>query len=300
MAQSDGPWTVERVLTWTRGYFDRKKLDSPRLSAELVLSHVLGLPRIKLYTNYQQPLTEPELSQLRDLVKRAGEEEPIAYLTRRAHFFNLEFDVSPAVLIPRPDTETLVEQVMTLMRHTPGFETPRILDLCTGSGAIAVAIAFHAKSSQVIATDISPDALVVAKQNVEKHQLADRVTLLEGDLYAALDQHVDKTAFDIITANPPYIASDQMPGLPRNVRDYEPHLALHGGPDGLDPHRRILAGATADRLRPGGRVLLEIAFDQHDTAMEMIAGYDAFADARVLRDHAGNPRVLTATRKEGQ
>ncbi len=300
MAQSDGPWTVERVLTWTRGFFERKQLDSPRLSAELILAHVLGLPRIKLYTNYQQPLTETELTQLRDLVKRAGEEEPIGYLTRKAHFFNLEFDVSPAVLIPRPDTETLVEQVMNLMRHTAGFETPRILDLCTGSGAIAIAIAFHAKSAQLLATDISPDALAIAKQNVEKHQLADRVTLLQGDLYEALDAHVDKTAFDIITANPPYISTSQMQQLPRNVGGYEPHLALHGGSDGLDPHRQILQGATADRLRAGGRVLLEIAFDQHEAALEMISKYDDFTDARVLRDHAGNPRVLTAARKEGR
>ncbi len=298
MPQPDGPWTVERVLTWTRGYFERKQLDSPRLSAELIIAHVLDLPRIKLYTNYLQPLTDAELARLRELVKRAGEEEPIGYLTGRAHFFSLEFDVGPGVLIPRPDTETLVEQVMSLIKHTPGFESPRVLDLCTGSGAIAIAIAYHAKTSQVVATDISDHAIAIARKNIDRHQLADRVTLLQGDLYGALDQYIDKTPFDIIAANPPYIATPQMQSLPRNVRDYEPHLALDGGPDGLDPHRRILQGAT-DRLRAGGRILLEIAFDQQDAAMETISKYDAFTDAKVLRDHAGHPRVLAATRRDG-
>ncbi len=296
MAETDGPWTVERVLNWTRGFFERKQLDSPRLCAELIIAHVLDLSRIKLYTNYSQPLTDEQLKTLRDLVKRAGDEEPIGYLTGKAHFFSLEFDIAPGVLIPRPDTETLVEQVMGLIQHTPGFEAPRILDLCTGSGAIAIAIAKHVAATQVVATDISEKAIAIAKHNIDKHQLADRVTLLQGDLYEALSQHVDKTAFDIITANPPYIATVQMSQLPKNVRDYEPHSALDGGPDGLDPHRRILASAS-NYLRTGGRILLEIAYDQHDPAMEMVAAFDDFTDAKILRDHAGHPRVLAVTRR---
>lgn len=297
MAQTDGPWTVERVLAWTRGFFERKQLDSPRLSAELIISHVLGVPRIHLYTDYQRPLDEPQLKTLREFVKRAGEEEPIAYLTGRAHFFNLELAVTRDVLIPRPDTETLVEQVMSLVKNTPGFETPRVLDLCTGSGAVAVAIAYHVKTAQVIASDLSEAALSVAKRNVEKHQLADRVTLLQGDLYGALETHVDKNPFDVIVANPPYIASRVIETLPRSVRDYEPRLALDGGPDGLEPHRRILAGCS-ERLRAGGRVFLEIAFDQHDAALALANDYPDLQAPRVLRDYAGNPRVLTLTRSE--
>ena len=191
MPQPDGPWTVERVLNWTRSFFERRQLDSPRLGAELILSHVLAMPRIKLYTEYRRPLADAELTSLRGLVQRAGEEEPIAYLTGQAHFFNLEFIVSRDVLIPRPDTETLVEQVMGLGRHEAGFESPRVLDLCTGSGCVAIAIAHHMKKAQVIATDISAAALSIAKQNVEKHNLADRVTLLQGDLFGALDGYVD-------------------------------------------------------------------------------------------------------------
>jgi release factor glutamine methyltransferase len=298
MAQTEGPWTVERVLNWTRGYFERRQVDSPRLGAELILAHVLNTQRIKLYTNYQRPLADGELTSIRGLVQRAGEEEPIAYLTGQAHFFNLEFVVTRDVLIPRPDTETLVEQTLALSRHTGGFESPRVLDLCTGSGCVAIAIATNQKNAQVIATDISEAALAVAKQNVEKHNLADRVTLLHGDLFGALAGYVDPAPFDVIVSNPPYIASGQIEGLPKNVRDYEPRLALDGGSDGLGPHRRILDGA-ADRLRRGGRVFLEIAYDQEEAALGLLQTRDAFENPRVLRDHAGQPRVLTATRKDG-
>ncbi|MBC7785195.1 MAG: peptide chain release factor N(5)-glutamine methyltransferase [Burkholderiales bacterium] len=293
MAQADGPWTVERVLAWTRGFFERKQIDSPRLCAELIISHILSVPRIKLYTDYQRVLADPELLRMRELVKRAGEEEPIAYLTGRAHFFNLELDVTPDVLIPRPDTETLIEQILTLVRNVPGFEAPRVLDLCTGSGAIAIAIAQHIKTAQVVATDVSEKALAVAKINVDKHQLGDRITLLAGDLFAALMDYVDAAPFDVIIANPPYIPSAEVPKLARHVHQYEPHLALDGGADGLDLHRRILAGAT-DRLRDGGRVILEIAFDQSEPATEMIGQYPDFVEVKLVRDHAGNPRVLVA------
>ncbi len=296
MSQTEGPWTVERLLNWTRGYFERKQIDSPRLCAELLVAHVLNVSRIKLYTDYQRPLSEQDLVTLRALVKRAGDDEPIAYLTGRAHFFNLELVVTPDVLIPRPDTETLVEQALQVIRGVLGFESPRILDLCTGSGCIAIALASNHKTAQVTATDVSEKALAVAAQNVEKCGVADRVALAPpGDLYEALKDQADPSPYDLITANPPYIATHQMQSLPRNVRDYEPHLALDGGPDGLAPHRRILAGAI-ERVRSGGRVLMEIAFDQHDAALEMAAGFPAFTDPKVLRDYAGQPRVLMVTR----
>ena len=299
MAATDGSWTVERILTWTRGFFERKKVDAPRLSAELLVAHVLAVPRIKLYTDFQRLLTDDQLTRLRDLVKRAGEEEPIAYLTGVTHFFNCELHVRPGVLIPRPDTETLVEQAMKLFKNVLGFETPKVLDLCTGSGAVAVAIARHSKA-QVTATDISEDALAVARQNAETTGVADRVTVLGGDLYAALKDDIDPSPFDLIVANPPYIATGQIAGLPRNVRDYEPHLALDGGPDGLTPHRRILKGAAGHWLRDGGRVMLEIAYDQNDTATAMMADYPAFSGVQIIRDYAGQPRVLVATKGQDQ
>src|SRR4051794_21899301 len=148
-------WTVRRILEWTAAFFTRKEVDAPRLSAELLLAHVLGTPRIKLYTDYLRPLGDEELTPFRELVRRAAEQEPIAYLTGRAHFFSLEFEVTRDVLIPRPDTETLVENVLQTARLQTGLESPRVLDLCTGSGCIACAIAANLKGSNVIATDIS-------------------------------------------------------------------------------------------------------------------------------------------------
>src|SRR5947209_18494201 len=178
-----GPWTVRRVLEWTGGFFGRKNVDQPRLSAELLLAHILKCPRIKLYTDYERPLTEAELTSYRQLVQRAAEEEPIAYLTGKAHFFNLELNVTRDVLIPRPDTETLVENVLQMVRHQPGLESPRVLDLCTGSGCVAAAIAYHLKSAVVTATEVSPAAVAVARDNVERLGLMERVRVIEGDLF---------------------------------------------------------------------------------------------------------------------
>lgn len=289
------PWTVKRLLEWTAQFLGRKGIDPPRLSSELLLSHVLGVPRIKLYTDHERVLGDDQLSLFRDLVKRAGEQEPIAYLTGKAHFFNLEFKVTRDVLIPRPDTETLVENVLQLARRTAGFESPRVADICTGSGCIAAAIAKHLPHATVTATEISPAALAVARDNFNELGLASRIELLEGDLLAPLSASVDPHPFDMMVSNPPYIATGKMATLDRSVRDYEPHLALDGGEDGLRPHAAILRDAPP-RLRSGGRLFLEIAFDQGPAALELARAADGFADARVLRDYAGHDRVIAAIR----
>ncbi|MGH7214547.1 MAG: peptide chain release factor N(5)-glutamine methyltransferase [Tepidisphaeraceae bacterium] len=296
MTQDAGTWTVRRLLEWTTGYFTRKDVDSPRLSAELLLAHVLNYPRIKLYTDYERPLGEKELKSYRSLVQRAGEHEPIAYLTGKAHFFNLEFDVTPDVLIPRPDTETLVENVLQFARHQTGMETPRVLDLCTGSACIASAVASRLKSATVIATDVSERALEVARRNVQRHGLGERVTLLQGDLYDAVSGTVYAQPFDLIVSNPPYVPTGQIEKLDRNVREYEPRGALDGGIDGLVVLRRILEGAP-DRLVAGGRLFIEIAFDQGQRAREIATEHERLEDARILKDHAGNQRVLTARKR---
>ncbi len=292
MADPGGPWTVRRLLEWTPGFFTKKAVDQPRLSAELLLSHVLSVPRIRLYTDYEKVVGERPLAAFRDLVRRAGEQEPIAYLTGTAHFYTLEFAVTRDVLIPRPDTETLVENVMQTVRHQPGLEAPRVLDLCTGSGCIAVAVAKHLKSATVLATDVSERAAAVARGNAERLAVADRVAVAVGDLFDPLKHTVDARPFDLIVSNPPYIPTDQIAALDRGVRDYEPRLALDGGPDGLAVHRRILARAP-DHLTPGGRVFLEIAFDQGPAAREAAAAHPGFDDVRLLKDYAGHDRVLT-------
>lgn len=290
------PWTIRRLLEWTAPFFERKDVDSPRLSAELLLSHVLGIPRIKLYTDYDRPLSAKDLATYRELVRRAAEQEPIAYLTGKAHFFNLEFEVTPDVLIPRPDSETVVENVLQLARHQAGFEAPRVLDLCTGSGNIAAAIAHHLKTAIVVATDVSQEAIAVARRNIERLNLTDRVTLEVGDLYQPLARLVDARPFDLITANPPYIATAKVADLDRSVKDYEPMIALDGGIDGLVAFRAILEGAPP-RLRSGGRFFIEIAYDEGEAALEIARKHEAFEDVRILKDHAGNDRVVTGKRK---
>jgi release factor glutamine methyltransferase len=295
-SSAGGPWTVRRLLEWTTGFFTRKEVDAPRLSAELLLAHVLNYPRIKLYTDYERPLEEKDLTRFRELVQRAGEHEPIAYLTGRAHFFNLEFEVIPAVLIPRPDTETLVENVLQFCRTASGFEAPRVLDLCTGSGCIAAAIAHHLKNATVLASDLSEAAVAVARRNVERLGLSGRVTVEQGDLFEPLSRVPDPRPFDLIVANPPYIPTGQIEKLDRNVRDYEPVAALDGGIDGLVIHRRIAAEAP-QRLVPGGRLYLEIQFDQTDAVKGILESREELEDVRVLKDYGGNPRVVTARKK---
>lgn len=295
-AMSGEVWSVRRVLEWTAGFFVRKAVDAPRLSAELLLAHVLGVPRIKLYMDYERPLSDRELTSCRALVKRAGEHEPIAYLTGRAHFFNLELEIEPGVLIPRPDTETLVENVLQMARHTVGMDSPRVLDLCTGSGCIALAIAQNLKSANVIASDISDKAAALAQRNAERLGLAERVRVLKGDLFEPLSQLVDVQPFDLIVSNPPYIPAAQIPQLDRNVRDYEPLAALDGGLDGLTIHRRILAEAP-QRVVSGGRIYLEIAFDQGELARQLMAEHHAFEEVKILKDYSGRDRVVTGRRK---
>jgi len=289
-------WTVRRILEWTTTYFTRKNVHAPRLSAELLLAHVLGAPRIRLYTDYERVLAEQQLATMRALVQRAVEEEPIEYLTGRAHFFNLEFEVNRDVLIPRPDTETLVENVLQLARNQAGFEAPRVLDLCTGSGCVAAAIAHHLKAAVVVATDVSEPAVALARRNVERLGLAGRVTVERGDLFEPVSKLPDPLPFDLIVANPPYIPTAQVETLDRSVRDYEPLGALDGGIDGLVLHRRILKEAPA-RLVPGGRVFLEIAFDQGEPATQVAMEYPQFEDVRLLKDYGGRDRVLTLRKK---
>jgi release factor glutamine methyltransferase len=290
MQKSVDSWTIRRLLEWTAGFFERKQIDAPRLSAELLLSHVLAAPRIKLYTEYERVLDDDLLSRFRDLVKRAGEHEPIAYLTGKAHFFNLELEVTRDVLIPRPDTETIVEHILQAARLGAGMESPRILDLCTGSGCIAAAIARHLKTANVLAIDISEAAVAIARKNIEQLTLNDRVLFAVGDLYGPLKGQITAAPFNAIVANPPYIPSAAIEKLDRNVRDFEPRQALDGGPDGLAIVRRIFAEAP-QRLLPGGRVYVEIQFDQGPAALQ-IARDVGFADARIIKDHAGNDRVV--------
>jgi release factor glutamine methyltransferase len=283
-------WDVKRLLEWTTGFFDRKGLDSPRLFAEMLLAHVLGVERIGLYTRFNRTVSPDELARLRDLVKRAADHEPVQYLVGVAHFYSLQLTVTPDVLVPRPETETLVELVLRRCRLTGRTNEPlQVLDLCSGSGAVALALARNLPQATVIAGELSPAAAGVAGRNAEQLDLADRVEIRVGDLFDVLD---GPARFDLVTANPPYIPTDDLPRLDRNVREHEPHLALDGGGDGLEVVRRILTDAP-DRLTETGELYIELQHDQGPAATAL-AREAGFEQVRIERDLSDHDRVLVA------
>ncbi len=286
-------WTIQKLLNWITEYLTQKGVDSPRLSAELLLSSVLGLKRIELYTQFNQPVAQERLEQLRGLVKRAGLHEPVVYLVGRTEFYSMEFEVTPDCLIPRPETELLVQRAIEFLRRGSGLQ--RVCDLCTGCGVIAVAIAANVPDTRVVATDLSDAALGVAARNVAKHGLEGRVELLQGDLFAPVIPQLDVTPFDLIACNPPYVSTAEYEALETNVKDYEPRLALHAGDDGLDVHRRLCEQAPPF-LKPDGILLLEIGYTQGPAVRELLERTGAFAVIRVEKDLQKHDRVVVARR----
>jgi len=238
--------------------------------------------KIELYTRFETVPSPEQLTALREMVKKAAEHYPIAYLIGRKEFFSIEFEVTPAVLIPRPETETLVQKTIELCRNEP--DSPkRILDLCTGSGCIAVAIAKYVPNAVLFASDVSPDALAVARRNAERAGLAERITWFEAAGLNLPAGSVEVNSFDILVSNPPYIAESEYEQLPRNVRDYEPRLALAAGMDGLDFYRRI-ANESARWLRDGGAVLVEIGANQSHEAIKLFESSGRFIHQGTFRD----------------
>lgn len=286
---ADGVWTIRRVLEWTSNYLREKGSESPRLEAEVLLSHARGCPRIQLYTAYDEPLPEPVRARMRELVQRRAQSEPVAYIVGHREFFSLDFHVTPEVLIPRPDTETLVVEVLARIKSLP---QPKILELGTGSGCIAIALAVNHPGAVVTAVDLSPGALAVARQNAERHKVADRVACVGGDLYAPLPPDL---RFDVIVSNPPYVRIDEIEQLDPEVRLHEPHSALRGGADGMDVLRRIIDGSPA-HLADGAWLALESAREQTAALQQRIDALGGFADSRIVNDAAGNPRVILARR----
>lgn len=278
------PWTLGRLLDWTTAHFREKKSEFPRLDAEVLLAHAQGCKRIELYTRFEETATEDVRSRFRDLVRKRTEGCPVAYLVGKKEFFSLELEVNPAVLIPRPDTETLV--MACLEAATP---QAAILDVGTGSGAIAIAIAKKRPTVQVTAIDLSSEALDVARRNAAKHKVESRIRFLQGDLFAPL---AADDSFDIILSNPPYIPTATIATLEPGVRDFEPRLALDGGPDGFQMVTRLIEKA-GQHLKLGGCLLLEIGVDQEKPVRRLLeqAGYRVGPS---IKDHSGHPRVLKA------
>lgn len=287
-------WTIKKLLNWVTDFLTQKTIDTPRLSAELLISHVMGLKRIELYTNFDKLVTRPQLDQLRQLVKRAAQNEPIAYLTGKCEFYSLEFTVTPDCLIPRPETELLVERAIEFLRERTGKQL--VCDLCTGSGCIAIAIAKNVTDVNIVATDISDAALKVAIQNAQKHLVADRIKFLHGDLFEPLIPQLDKCSFDLVICNPPYVTSREYETLERNVKDYEPVEALLGGADGLDIYRKICEQAE-QFLKPDAKMMLEIGYAQGKSVMELLEQKQLFTDITVQKDLHNNDRIIIAHKK---
>ncbi|MBW6510194.1 MAG: peptide chain release factor N(5)-glutamine methyltransferase [Desulfuromonadales bacterium] len=277
-------WTLLKLLRWMSGYFSDKGIDNPRLDAELLLAHQLGLDRVGLYLNYDRPLTTSELGAIRPLVKRRGQREPLQYLLGSTEFWSLSLKVTPAVLVPRADTEVLVEEALKRCAAKGAM-----LDVGTGSGAILISLLKELPGWQGVGMDISPAALDIARHNLTAHALEKRGQLLVGDLATLPERR-----FDLIVSNPPYIPTAQWDELMPEVRDYEPALALLGGVDGLDCYRRLTAQAQAC-LNPGAWLVVEIGADQGDVVTALFAAA-GLTELFLRHDYGGHPRVVGGQR----
>lgn len=283
-------WTIQALLKWTADFLRGKGVESARLEAEVLLAHVLNCPRIELIAQSLEVPADADRVKYRELIKRRVDGWPVAYLVGQKEFYLLKFEVSPAVLVPRPETETLVLEALRLLKP---LMAPTVLDLGTGSGCIAVCVAHQKKDARVTATDISPDALDVAKRNAEAHGVADRVTFAQGDLLATVPAG---STFDLVVSNPPYVTPSELAELAPDVREHEPRLALDGGPDGLAFYRRIASG-VGPLLKPGGALLLEIGESQDELVRALLGERPELEVGPTLRDANRTPRVVTAKKR---
>ena len=277
-------WTIGRILKWTEQYFKQKNIESPRLDAEVLLSHILGRERIYLYVHFDEPLEPTELARYREAIKQRVQRVPVAYIIGEKEFMGLTFKVTADTLVPRPDTEILVQAAVERLRARG--EAPRFADIGTGSGAICLSVLHFLPKAQADTVDISPAARAIAEENAAALEVADRVTFHTGDLLAPL-----AGSYDAILSNPPYTPDDDIAALAPEVRLKEPHTALAGGKDGLDFYRRLTADAPA-LLKDGGFLALEVGI--HQAAPVAALAVPSFSRTEILKDYAGIERVVIA------
>ena len=291
--ESAAPWTVLKLLEWTKQYFAEADVDEPRLCAEVLLAHVMECRRIELYTRFDYAPAPAQLAAYRKLVKRASEHEPTAYLVGSREFYSLKFKVTPDVLIPRPETEQLVAEAES---HLKTLKHPGLMwDICTGSGCVAIATARQVDDLHVLATDICPQAVALARVNAEAHNVTSRLRCGVADLAEVPDDCSDlrDRKFDVITANPPYVADGDTVGA--SVK-HEPRAALYAGSDGLDCIRKLLP-QVPPHLQGGGIFVMEFGLGQQDPIAALIAEIDQFDQPRILKDHQGIQRTVVVARE---
>jgi release factor glutamine methyltransferase len=289
---ADTVWTIKAALDWTVGYLTERDDEHPRRSAEWLLSAATGLSRVELYAYHDRPLSPEERTSLREGVKRRAAGEPLQYVTGEVAFRHIIVKVRPGVLIPRPETEVLVDTGLPAVDVAIAQRGEAlVIDVCTGSGCIALAIAQERAQARVLATDLSPIAVEVAAENAARLGLEERVDVREGDLFAPLPADA-RGGVDLLISNPPYVPSADVPDLPAEVAGFEPHLALDGGTDGLDIYRRILTVAR-DWLTPGSGVF---AIELDERRVQQAAGEARqwYEDVRVVADLTGRDRIVTA------
>ena len=288
---SDEPWTIGRLLNWTADFLRQHGSESPQLDAQLLLAHTRKCRRIDLFTSYSDIASEQVRSDFRELVRRRSAGTPVAYLTGTREFYSLEFHVTRDVLIPRPETEFVILALLDLIKaHYAQAQSLAIADVGTGSGILAACVARHVPQSRIWATDISPRALAVARENCQQHAVAERVQLCEGDLLAPIPEDV---RFDFVLSNPPYVSEQEYADLPRDVRDYEPRQALVAGPTGVEVIERLVPQA-AQHLQPGGWLLLEISPMIEHMVHRVIARDGRYEASSTMPDLTGHPRVVQA------
>jgi release factor glutamine methyltransferase len=285
--------TLRDAMRWGAARLSEADIDSAALDAEALLRHAFQLDRCGLYQRLPERLSPADCVAFEKLLERRAAREPLAYITGEKEFWSLDFFVTPAVLIPRPETELLVELALDCAGRPARGRRIKILDVGTGSGAIAVSLAKHLPESEVWAVDITSAALGIAAANAKRHNVEERMRFLRGDLFDALDGA--GVSFDLIVSNPPYVRTAELIGLAPEIRDWEPLTALDGGADGLDYYRRII-GAAPIYLGGGGRLLLEIGADLADAVVDLCARAGCYAPASVQRDYAGRDRAVTAVK----
>ncbi len=295
-AATNGPqWTIIKLIRWAKSYLESHDIDSPRATGEILLAHALQLNRIDLYLKYDKPLIAPELQRFKTLIKRRVAREPVAYILGKKEFWSLDLEVNENVLIPRPETECLVEAAINILAETTPGTPRRILDLGTGSGAIVVALASQEPHHRYFASDRFQPAVELARRNAERHDLRRNIHFLVGDWLSSFNK--TRLGFDMIVSNPPYIPGGVIGGLQPEIHRYEPIAALNGDDDGLECYRKIIESAH-HHLNPQGVLLFEIGHDQKENIRHIVSRVNRYQDFNCSKDYGGYDRVVWMRKRD--
>jgi len=280
-------WTIQKILVWTASFFSKFNIESPRLSSELLLAYTLGIKRIDLYLQYNKPLNNKELKTYKELITRRANNEPVAYILQKKEFWSKDFFITKDVLIPRPETETIVEIAIKELKKNNN-NTKNIIELGTGSGVIIVSLACEQENNEYYATDYSENAIKIAKINADKYGLKNKIQFIIGDW---IKPFKFAPVFDLIISNPPYIPDADINNLQKEIVNYEPKIALEGGTDGLNSIKNIIQNAY-HILKPGGKIICEIGFNQKEKITNIAKSTKKYTNIDCIKDYAGNYRFI--------